>query len=63
MKTYIIGLVISALLTSHILSFFTGLLVQVVGFDDDELELGQVGKKTIMFGTVDSLHNKLHSFK
>jgi hypothetical protein len=41
MKTGIFGSVKSALLTSFILSFFTGLLVQVVGFDENEIELTQ----------------------
>jgi hypothetical protein len=41
MKTCIFDSVKSALLTLYILLFFTGLLVKVVGFDENDLELAQ----------------------
>jgi hypothetical protein len=75
MKTSIFSLVNSGLLNPHILSFFIGLFVQVIGFDDHELELAQdlmlngvlkdllLGQKTSLFGTKHSLTYKLHNFK
>ena len=42
MKTCIFSSVKSPLRTSHILFFLSGLLIQIVGFDDNkELELAQ----------------------